>query len=766
LPTYIIIIIIIIITSRSRTVTMTRQDLATALVIALLATSSPCLSSQEIIDAEPRDLRNRTATNTESIKRKLSEDPRSPTNANETLKPLEPPGIVDETTKETITDETVDSEDDQELLLSEPVEEMENESLNETVGVTTENATRQTDTVEELVEPKDESDLLEGATKEGPDDTVDSEEDQKLAEPVEEKENESLNETSDVTAENATRQTDTAEKLVDRKDESDTLEDTVDSQGDQKPAEPVEEMENESLDETSDVTTEDAFPKHEAVEKSVEPALSERKVSNERTEDTTGEGSSTLGASTVGEETYTMEEESSKIGASVLEKGADPTGEEIPVVGASLLEEKVDTTGEESPSLGGESAVEEESEQTGSSPLNTTGKEGREDVAENGIQLDEDPKNDDSEDDVIDLDTIYDTHEPDTATEKSAGESSKKPIAVETEESSTSSQSKEAVDIRDPEKLESVDEETKKPAPKGSLASFFEKVSDKQKKPASTGGLEGRTSFESLAQQAEEINDIENAQQLPPSKKVSPWGDIQDAQQLPLSKNIDENPEYSGSPWGLCQSQKNMPDMDLLYLVFKDRIRKELGIPLEASYKEAIFPLGVGSEDEVEIVGSAQDIPIESDFEGLDDIDKFFEGVDPPDELDIGAGSSMQDVLMQKGSRILVKRVKLGVRFLRRVVSAMKAKLSKRFTTEDGKFTITQQDLKEAAMGIWVTSRKVVQKIFDLVDDLIEGGDEDDDDGALNLDAIRMVRGDPMLARNLEAFQEAKEESGTSGNIS
>jgi hypothetical protein len=134
--------------------------------------------------------------------------------------------------------------------------------------------------------------------------------------------------------------------------------------------------------------------------------------------------------------------------------------------------------------------------------------------------------------------------------------------------------------------------------------------------------------------------------------------------------------------------------------------------------------------------------------------------------LDIGAGSSMQDVLMQKGSRILVKRVKLGVRFLRRVVSAMKAKLSKRFTTEDGKFAITQQDLKEAAMGVWYTSRKVVQKIFDLVDHLIEGGDDDDDDGVLNLDAIRMVRGDPMLARNLEAFQEAKEESGASGNTS
>ena len=44
---------------------------------------------------------------------------------------------------------------------------------------------------------------------------------------------------------------------------------------------------------------------------------------------------------------------------------------------------------------------------------------------------------------------------------------------------------------------------------------------------------------------------------------------------------------------------------------------------------------------------------------GLDEIDKFFESVSPPDELDVGAdGSSMQDVLVGQGLKIIYKRAK------------------------------------------------------------------------------------------------------------
>eukprot|EP00986_Skeletonema_menzelii_P019243 scaffold27294_cov200-Skeletonema_menzelii.AAC.1 len=44
---------------------------------------------------------------------------------------------------------------------------------------------------------------------------------------------------------------------------------------------------------------------------------------------------------------------------------------------------------------------------------------------------------------------------------------------------------------------------------------------------------------------------------------------------------------------------------------------------------------------------------------GLDDVDKFFESVEVPDELDVGAdGSSMQDVLVGQALKIITKKVK------------------------------------------------------------------------------------------------------------
>ncbi len=55
--------------------------------------------------------------------------------------------------------------------------------------------------------------------------------------------------------------------------------------------------------------------------------------------------------------------------------------------------------------------------------------------------------------------------------------------------------------------------------------------------------------------------------------------------------------------------------------------------------------------------------------QGLTDIDKFLEEVDPPDELDVGAaGSSIQDVLMSQGVQIIKTRVSKGVQYVRKKV--------------------------------------------------------------------------------------------------
>jgi hypothetical protein len=84
---------------------------------------------------------------------------------------------------------------------------------------------------------------------------------------------------------------------------------------------------------------------------------------------------------------------------------------------------------------------------------------------------------------------------------------------------------------------------------------------------------------------------------------------------------------------------------------------------------------------------------------GLDDIDNLFEGVDPPDELDVGAdGASIQEVLMGSASRLVIKRISIAGRFLFRKANqarvfvvqkvgdaAKNSKLLENFRDDDGK---------------------------------------------------------------------------------
>ena len=63
---------------------------------------------------------------------------------------------------------------------------------------------------------------------------------------------------------------------------------------------------------------------------------------------------------------------------------------------------------------------------------------------------------------------------------------------------------------------------------------------------------------------------------------------------------------------------------------------------------------------------------VNSDFiDGIDDLDKFLEEVDTPDELDVAHGSSMQEVLVGKGVQILVKKVTAVVRRVKSIVSVI-----------------------------------------------------------------------------------------------
>lgn len=73
-------------------------------------------------------------------------------------------------------------------------------------------------------------------------------------------------------------------------------------------------------------------------------------------------------------------------------------------------------------------------------------------------------------------------------------------------------------------------------------------------------------------------------------------------------------------------------------------------------------------EDQESSTPAVFDTNPNSDFvTGLDAFTKFFEDVDAPDELDVGAnGTSMQDVLLQQGQRIIWKKVVIGFNLVKK----------------------------------------------------------------------------------------------------
>jgi hypothetical protein len=110
--------------------------------------------------------------------------------------------------------------------------------------------------------------------------------------------------------------------------------------------------------------------------------------------------------------------------------------------------------------------------------------------------------------------------------------------------------------------------------------------------------------------------------------------------------------------------------------------------------------------------------------DGLDDIGKLFEDVEPPDELDVGAvGTSIQEVLMGQGTQIILKRLRMGLNLVRRTFLAAKDRLSQRLVDEDGNLTIVDPEtLESAARWIWASSKRLYHRVQTLLDQLVERG--------------------------------------------
>ena len=172
-------------------------------------------------------------------------------------------------------------------------------------------------------------------------------------------------------------------------------------------------------------------------------------------------------------------------------------------------------------------------------------------------------------------------------------------------------------------------------------------------------------------------------------------------------------------------------------------------------------PNAKATDDSKEKKKNSNNADVNSEFvEGLDDIDDFFEGVDPPDELDVGYGSSIQDVLMDKGKHILLKKVRRVLRWIKIGSQTMGNNLKERisqFQLPFQKFKETtnvasdlnadamnsslisdpneQHDkitMRDTIVSAWTVGKRTLEQISELVDRFLDRFDGESDDEPTN----------------------------------
>jgi len=135
---------------------------------------------------------------------------------------------------------------------------------------------------------------------------------------------------------------------------------------------------------------------------------------------------------------------------------------------------------------------------------------------------------------------------------------------------------------------------------------------------------------------------------------------------------------------------------------------------------------------------------------GLDDINKLFEHVQPPDELDVGAaGSSMQEVLMGQGAQILRKRVAVGIEYL-------KDFLYRHFPKEFPSFS-PKQTIGIARNWIMEECRRVITKGRDLVKRFMN----DDDIDVLDFNLLVREEESKLLSLRQKTLKELADEKSS-----
>ncbi|OEU13824.1 hypothetical protein FRACYDRAFT_242177 [Fragilariopsis cylindrus CCMP1102] len=327
---------------------------------------------------------------------------------------------------------------------------------------------------------------------------------------------------------------------------------------------------------------------------------------------------------------------------------------------------------------------------------------------------------------------------------------------------------------------------------KGSLASFFETA--KAKSGVGTDSVIRQAQL--LDEKKEQKHDESPTNIATDSYRGEPWGQYRWSRRLPnleLLRLVYEDANSSGNDKGKgdAESQKVLKEWrtDPLYDETmtieaeesgKDNSVVGLGATLPVEEQDQKFneyrsrflsdkndsvadanPNAKATDDSKEKKKNSNNADVNSEFvEGLDDIDDFFEGVDPPDELDVGYGSSIQDVLMDKGKHILLKKVRRVLRWIKIGSQTMGNNLKERisqFQLPFQKFKETtnvasdlnadamnsslisdpneQHDkitMRDTIVSAWTVGKRTLEQISELVDRFLDRFDGESDDEPTN----------------------------------
>jgi hypothetical protein len=275
--------------------------------------------------------------------------------------------------------------------------------------------------------------------------------------------------------------------------------------------------------------------------------------------------------------------------------------------------------------------------------------------------------------------------------------------------------------------------------------------------------------------------DLGNGAEIEPKEHLEETKLEQTVNSLP--NQIESNSDEKGTPlscgdgvcpqpycgvWGMYRvERRSYADLQVLSLLYEDLLRldeagaseylESLASSSSAKLDSTLDEDLTGKERNAEKQGadsngnSSNKRSVNTQFvEGLDDIHKLFEGVDP---LDVGAaGSSMQEVLMGQGTRIVIKRVSMAFRAVRNGFVQTRDKLMARLNSDDHgfravrngfvqtkdkfmaglnsddhgvKINFKREDAIHALEVVWSSATNAFRAIEGIIEDLFEGEQEE-----------------------------------------